>query len=49
LLSIILLELVPWGSSSYMINNQHDILKTLKSIWFNNEWCLRLSIALIGP
>ena len=39
-LSIILLELVPWFSSSYMINNQLDILKTLKSIWFNNDWYL---------
>jgi hypothetical protein len=39
-LSIILLELVPWGSSPYKINNQLDILKTPKSKWFNNDWCL---------
>ena len=32
-LSIILLELVPWDSSSYMINFQLVILKTPKSIW----------------
>jgi hypothetical protein len=39
-LSIILLELVPLDSSPYMINNQLDILKSPKSIWFNNDWCL---------
>ena len=39
-LSIILFELVPWSSSSYMINNQLDIVKTPKSMWFNSDWCL---------
>jgi hypothetical protein len=40
-LSIILLELVPWGSSPYMINIKLDIPKIALTCFFTLAWVHR--------